>query len=101
MNPEQPTYGRDNLMVIAAMRYCLGRSSYIVSHCVDWLIWLWPQLDEKTKETIQRAIDDGFKRDDGARDRYKTLPKPLRLRHYALGMDMDRAEWERVRALWA
>lgn len=30
--------GHDHLMVIAATRYCLGRMSYIVSDCADWLI---------------------------------------------------------------
>ena len=42
------------LMVIAAHRYCLGRRSYIVGNCIDWLCKWWPDLEEKTKNTIIR-----------------------------------------------
>ena len=35
-------YGRADLMAIAAVRYCLGRMSYIVGDCADWLIAEWP-----------------------------------------------------------
>lgn len=30
-------WGRSDLMATAAVRYCLGRCSYIVGDCVDWL----------------------------------------------------------------
>ncbi len=42
------------LMVIAAHRYCLGRRSYIVGSCIDWLYKWWPDLEENTKNTIIR-----------------------------------------------
>ena len=85
-------YGRGELMVIAAVRYCLGRMSYIVGDCVDWLIEVWPELDPKTRNTIRRDIDQAFARDDEDRAGNRE--------HKALGMDMDRAEWEKVRRLW-
>lgn len=30
--------GRHNLMITAAVNYCLGRSTYITGDCADWLI---------------------------------------------------------------
>ena len=82
----------DHLMVIAAFRYCLGRQTYIVGDCADWLINTWPLLSDQTKAIIQRDLEEAFTRDDEDREAgrdYKTL-----------GHDCDRAEWERVRKLW-
>ena len=86
-------YGRGELMAIAAVRYCIGRQSYIVGDCVDWLIEGWPALQESTRNIIQRDIDRAFDSDD--QNRIDGLE------YKALGMDIDRAEWERVRALWS
>ena len=69
-------YGRDELMAIAAVRYCLGRMSYIVGDCVDWLIGAWQTLDQSTRNIIQRDIEEAFLRDDEAREdgrEYKPL----------------------------
>lgn len=85
--------GHDHLMVIAATRYCIGRMSYIVGDCADWLIKIWPILNEKTKSIIQRDIEEEFRRDDEARADERPY-KPL-------GMDCDRQQWEKVRALWS
>ena len=84
--------GRDDLMIIAAVRYCIGRMTYIVIDCADWLIAIWPALDDRTKAIIQRDIDEAFVSDDEAREEGRGY-KPL-------GHDCDRAEWERVRSLW-
>lgn len=79
-------------MATAAVRYCLGRQSYIVSDCVDWLHEQWPALSESCRKVIARDIDEAIVRDDEARiDRDERLP---------LGMDMDRAEWLRAAQLW-
>lgn len=91
MNPEK-LYGRDHLMVIAAVRYCIGRMSYIVSDCADWIIANWNEWPANTREIIKRDIEDEFKRDDEARDDGREW-RPL-------GWDCDRKEWERVRRLW-
>ena len=79
-------------MAIAAVRYCIGRQSYIVGDCADWLIEAWPNLQESTRKIIQRDIDGAFDSDD--KNRIDGLE------YKALGMDCDRAEWERVRSLW-
>ena len=86
-------YGRDDLMVVASVRYCLGRMTYIVSDCCDWLIEIWPTLTESTRNIVKRDIEDEFKRDDDARERGDEI-KPL-------GWDCDRGQWERVRRLWS
>jgi len=85
-------YGRDGLMAIAAVRYCLGCMSYIVGDCVDWLAEAWPELQESTRKTIQRDIEEAFKMDDEWREAGNKTGR--------LGMDMDRAEWGRARRLW-
>jgi hypothetical protein len=44
----------DQLMVMAAHRYCLGRMTYIVSACCEWLVDTWPQFEPNTKYVILR-----------------------------------------------
>lgn len=84
-------WGRDDLMALAAVRYCLGRSSYIVGDCVDWLHYQWPNLSGSIKRTIARDVDEAIARDDDARECGKYRP---------LGWDCDRAQWLRARELW-
>lgn len=86
-------YGRNGLMLIAAVRYCLGRSSYIVGDCVDWMLAHWARWPANIREVLQRDIEREFERDDQARERGD--------QHKPLGMDMDRRQWERARRLWA
>lgn len=86
-------WGRDDLMVIAAFRYCLGRSTYIVSDCVEWLLRIWPKLNENTKSIIKRDLEKTFQHDDSH------LIKDNKSNYKMLGMDCDRQEWEKVREL--
>ena len=92
MTDSTPDYGRSNLMVTSAVRYCLGRRTYIVGDCVDWLLRIWPTLDVATRRLIEMDIEAEFDADDRARANGAAY-KPL-------GMDMDRQQWERVRKLW-
>jgi hypothetical protein len=53
----------DQLMATAAHRYCLGRRSYIVGACLDWLYQTWEQFDRNTRrvmirDTIAALMDD-------------------------------------------
>ena len=84
--------GRGDLMIVAAVRYCLGRMTYIVSDCADWLIHIWPTIDPKTQGIIRRDIEEAFARDDEYRESGQE--------YKALGHDCDRAQWLRVRKLW-
>lgn len=88
MNP----WGRSDLMATAAVRYCLGRSTYIVGDCVDWLRENWGAFDQSAKLIIRRDVEEAIARDDEARARGD--------KHLPLGMDMDRAEWLRAAELW-
>jgi len=60
-NPLEGTNGQ--LMVMAAHRYCLGRRSYIVGSCVEWLKNWWGLCEDNTREVIMRdtieALQDG------------------------------------------
>ena len=86
-------WGRDDLMAIAAVRYCLGRMTYITSDCSEWLVHQWPNIKPNARAVIQRDIDEAFARDDEAREAGDSY-KPL-------GWDCDRAAWQKVRELWA
>lgn len=88
----QTLYGRDESMAVYAVRYCLGRQTYAVGECVEWLLHVWPALAERTQQQIRRDIEREFERDEADR---KAGRSPC-----ALGAPMDRQEWERVRALW-
>lgn len=93
METRMSDYGRDELMVVAAVRYCIGRTSYIVSDCCDWLIKIWMDLLPNTRAVIQRDIDEAFEKDNSARAEKRNY-RPL-------GWDCYRKEWERVRKLWS
>lgn len=89
------SFGRHDLMAVAAVRYCLGRMTYIVGDCADWLIEQWPNLTLVGQRMIIRDVEDAFTLDDRARN------EGLPARDYRrLGHDCDRAQWERVRRLW-
>lgn len=85
-------FGRGDLMAIAAVRYCLGRMTYIVGDCRAWLTAEWANICPNAQNVIRLDVEDAFSRDDDARAHNEEY-KPL-------GMDYDRAEWEEVRKLW-
>ena len=91
MNSEK-LYGRDHLMVVAAVRYCIGRMTYIVGDCADWIIANWKDWPESTRAIIKRDIEEAFRHDDIDREQNRPVK--------TLGMDCDRQQWERVRSLW-
>lgn len=92
LTPEQ-AWGRSGLMAVSAVRYCLGRSTYIVSDCQEWLCDIWDKLPEKAQAIIQRDVEEAFKSDDEDRANGKD--------YRALGHDCDRRCWEKVRQLWS
>lgn len=91
LTPEQ-AWGRSGLMAVSAVRYCLGRRTYIVSDCQEWLCNIWDKLPEKAKAVIERDVEEAFKSDDEHRANGKD--------YRALGHDCDRRCWEQVRKLW-
>lgn len=71
----------DQLMAMAAYRYCLGRRSYIVSTCQEWILAIWEQLTNNTRQVMVRDICEALM--DGL-----------------AGMDCDEHGWRRVGS-WA
>jgi len=53
INLSTPLRGTNGqLMVTAALRYCLGRRSYIVISCQEWLTSYWPLVDNQTRVVL-------------------------------------------------
>ena len=42
------------IMIMAAHRYCLGRHTYVVPACIDWLKKWWDKFEGNTKAVIVR-----------------------------------------------
>lgn len=70
-------WGFHDLMVTAAHRYCLGRMTYIVSECVDWLLENWDSFEPSTRKLIRDETREAI-RDERA------------------GMECDVDQWERL-----
>lgn len=81
-----------NWMVIDAVRYAIGRRSYQVGITCEWLRNNWQNLSEHARTIVKNDVEEAFEFDD--RDRANGD------KNLYLGMDMDRREWEGVRALW-
>jgi len=69
------------LMVMAAHRYCLGRQSYIVGSCIEWLRLWWPKFERNTRNVIVRDTVEA-------------------LQDNCAGSDFDAREWKSL-AEWA
>lgn len=87
-------WGRNQLMVTAAFRYCLSRKTYIVADCVKWIIDNWNEFDGRTKKIIELDIEREL-------IKYETLEKEGKPLSYAsLDCNRSRERWERVRKLY-
>lgn len=54
---------KDELMTIAAVRYCLGRSSYIAPECCEWLMLKLKSMSREAIRVIARDILEALARD--------------------------------------
>lgn len=63
------------LMAVAAHRYCLGRRTYIVGACIDWLTKNWDDIDDGGKAAILKDTRAAVDADRA-------------------GDEMDRREWK-------
>ncbi len=95
LHTTQQACGFDGLMATSAVRYCLGRRTYIATVCADWLVLVWESLPENVQRIIQRDVEEAFAKDDAIRADPVASPA-----YRPLGDDCDRREWERVRKLW-
>lgn len=60
-----------------AFRYCLGRKTYAVLDCVEYLLLNWDFLEERDKSLIVKEIQEA-------------------IRNKQAGMDMDVEQWSRI-----
>ena len=67
----------DDAMMVSAVRYALGRMSYIGSWTVDEVIRVWDKLSPNTREVIERDVRRA--KEDST-----------------LGMPIDAEQWERL-----
>lgn len=78
MQKEEPSVPIDEnfeSMMISALRYALGRKSYIVSTTIDYITPILPSLSDATIACMLNDVDEKFNMCD------------------ALGMEQDRNEW--------
>lgn len=66
-------------LIVSAVRYALGRSTYVVGETCAYLREHWQEIPEGHREVILRDIREEMERDGG--------------------MECDRREWARVLAL--
>lgn len=59
---KQKWWGRHELMVVAAHRYCLGRRTYIVSDCVEWLLFNWNKFESTTQDLIIKETTESLEK---------------------------------------
>lgn len=73
----KPDWGPHNFLVLCAFRYCLGRRTYIVSTCVDFLFDYWTELDKNTQklitDEIREALEKGQAGDECDVERWQLL----------------------------
>jgi hypothetical protein len=84
MNDQQQT-----TLWIGSFRYYLGRQTCAVSDFCDLLIQEWDNLPTHTQVIIINELENAFVRDD--------MDRSQGLKHLPLGMDCDRADWQRVK----
>ena len=89
---KEQAWGDGGFIAVSAVRYALGRMTYVVEETADWVIANWDMLPLDSKNIIRRDIEKAFEKDELARVNFLNL-KPL-------GADCDRKQWERVRVLW-
>jgi hypothetical protein len=62
LKTDKKPWARNDLMVTAAHRYCLGRKTYMVSECVEWLIDFWRDIDIETRKRIQQETKEAIQK---------------------------------------
>ncbi len=89
----------DQLMAMAAMRYCLGRRSYIVGACHEWLREVWAQLTTNSQNVILRDIVEAL-RDDLAGDQLDMVGWTHTARWMWESMASDQRTWVQGAVGW-
>lgn len=72
-------------MLVSAVRYALGRRTYIVSVTVDYMLPILPMLSDWCLEIMERDLDDAFRM-------YERTKGQI-----GLGDSCDAEDWQRFR----
>lgn len=72
-----PRVSVDDVMMVSAVRYALGRMSYIVGWTVDETIRVWDSMSPNTKQVIERDVRRA--KDEGV-----------------VGMSIDSESWDKL-----
>lgn len=71
-------------ILIYTFRYCLGRRTYAVNDCVEYLHSYWDVLPTNWQELIHKEINEAIDRNDAGadfdvRNWHKVLELPIRV----------------------
>ncbi len=80
--------GAEHFIAVSAVRYALGRQTYIVEETVTWLISMWPVLCDRARKIIEAYVERAF-------------VQYIDLGTLSLGADIDVAQWKKARELWS
>jgi hypothetical protein len=75
-----------SIMVMAALRYALGRNSYVSGAVIDWISLHWDSLDSNTKVVIVRDVFEYLYRDYSFKNDAQFID---------VAGDYDNKEWSR------
>lgn len=83
--PDHPDW-----LYINAIRYAIGRKTYVVSETTEWIQANYTLLSQVTKEQIYRDLRDAI-----LKDTYETsqIDKGHEMSYRHLGHDCDREDW--------
>ena len=81
------------LMLICAMRYAIGRETYMPSVAIDYLRYIAPQLSANTLFILQRDIEEEI-------ERYKRIDHEMYMADEWLKLKQDiSSEYEKKKAV--
>lgn len=59
----KPFDASTSFMAVCAFRYCVGRQSYAVGACIDWLKANWERIRPSERAVIVRDLEEEFARE--------------------------------------
>ena len=81
----------DGFVVLCAMRYCLGRSSYAPSMMIEWLQAHWHQIDPRDRSIIVRDVREAVSASERGRGLI-SLPYEREWRGFAVWAEAQNAD---------
>lgn len=76
--------GDQDFVAVSAVRYALGRRTYVVGETCAWLMRHWRGIDTRAQDIIVCDLDEALALDESGDQK--------------IGMECDRHEWKKLRA---